>query len=249
MPIYYLWGDFMKESIISIILTTVFLFTILIIDKTRSVSTDNILYTDTPVIIIDAGHGGEDGGAVVQENIVEKDINLAIAQKTNEILSLFGFNTYMVRETDKLIYDSDSKTQRQKKNSDLRNRLNIMNNYDNCFYISIHQNKFEDSRIWGAQTFYSPNDEHSPILAEFIQSSIVELTQPTNKRVIKKTGTNVFVIYNATKPAIMVECGFMSNSDELAKLKDDKYQKQMSFAISNGILNYYILEVKYGSEV
>lgn len=239
----------MKESIISIILTTVLFFTILTVDKTRNVSSDKLIITDTPKIIIDAGHGGEDGGAVVQDNIVEKDINLAIAQKTNEFLSLFGFQTYMVRDSDKLIYDSDSKTQRQKKNSDLRNRLSLMNKFENCLYISIHQNKYEDSRIWGAQTFYSPNDEKSPILAEFIQSSIISLTQPNNKRTIKKTGTNVFVIYNATKPAIMVECGFMSNNDELLKLKDNNYQNQMSFSISNGILNYYISEVKNGSEV
>lgn len=239
----------MKESIISIFLTIVLFFTILTVDKTRNASSDKFVTTDVPVIIIDAGHGGEDGGAVVQENVVEKDINLSISLKINDILSLLGFNTYMVRETDKLIYDIDSSTLRQKKNSDLRNRLSLMNKFENCLYISIHQNKFEDSRIWGAQTFYSPNDEQSPILAEFIQSSIISLTQPNNKRVIKKTGTNVFVIYNATKPAIMVECGFMSNNDELLKLKDNKYQNQMSFSISNGILNYYISEVKNGSEV
>ena len=239
----------MKESIISIILTTVLFFTILTVDKTRNVTSDKLIITDAPTIIIDAGHGGEDGGAVVQNNVVEKDINLTIAKKTNELLSFFGFQTYMVRDSDKLIYDSDSKTQRQKKNSDLHNRLNLMNKFENCIYISIHQNKFEDGRVWGAQTFYSPNDEKSPILAEFVQSSIISLIQPNNKRVIKKTGTNVFVIYNATKPAIMVECGFMSNNDELLKLKDNNYQNQMSFSISNGILNYYISEVKNGSEV
>lgn len=239
----------MKESIISIFLTIVLFFTILTVDKTRNASSDKFVTTSVPVIIIDAGHGGEDGGAVVQENVVEKDINLSISLKINDILSLLGFNTYMVRETDKLIYDIDSSTLRQKKNSDLRNRLSLMDKFENCLYISIHQNKFEDSRIWGAQTFYSPNDEQSPILAEFIQSSIISLTQPNNKRVIKKTGTNVFVIYNATKPAIMVECGFMSNNDELLKLKDNKYQNQMSFSIVNGILNYYISEVKNGSEV
>ena len=124
-----------------------------------------------------------------------------------------------------------------------------MNKFENCIYISIHQNKFDDDKVWGAQTFYSPNDENSPILAEFVQSSIISLIQPNNKRVIKKTGTNVFVIYNATKPAIMVECGFMSNNDELLKLKDNNYQNQMSFSISNGILNYYISEVKNGSEI
>ncbi len=239
----------MKESIISILLTTVLIFTILTVDKTRNVSSNNLISTDAPVIIIDAGHGGEDGGAVVQNNNFEKDINLVIAQKTNDILSLFGFNTKMVRNTDVLIYDSDSKTQRQKKNSDLRNRLKLMENFNNCLYISIHQNKYDDNRIWGAQTFYSPNDEKSPVLAELVQSSIVSLIQPNNKRVIMKTGTNIFVIYNATKPAIMVECGFMSNNDELLKLKDDKYQNQMSFSISNGILNYYISEVQNGSEV
>ena len=239
----------MKESIISIILTAVLFFTILTVDKTRNVSSDKMIITNAPTIIIDAGHGGEDGGAVVQNDIVEKDINLAIAQKTNKLLSLLGFQTYLVRDSDKLIYDSDSKTQRQKKNSDLRNRLSLMNKFENCIYISIHQNKFDDDKVWGAQTFYSPNDENSPILAEFVQSSIISLIQPNNKRVIKKTGTNVFVMYNATKPAIMVECGFMSNNDELLKLKDNNYQNQMSFSISNGILNYYISEVKNGSEV
>lgn len=239
----------MKKAFLSILLTFALFFTILIIDKTRNVSSDNITANDIPLIIIDAGHGGEDGGAVVNENIYEKDINLSIAQKTNEILSFFGFNTQMVRDTDILIYDKNSQTQRQKKNSDLRNRLKLMDTFENCIYLSIHQNKYGDNRIWGAQTFYSPSDEKSPILAQFIQSSIVSLIQPDNKRVIKKTGTNVFVIYNATKPAVMVECGFMSNPDELGKLKDEKYQNKMSFSISNGILNYYISEVKNGSEV
>lgn len=239
----------MKKLIICILLSTVLFFSVVVINKTNKVSSDNLINNDIPLIIIDAGHGGEDGGAVVNDDIYEKDINLTIAQKANEILSFLGFNTQMVRETDILIYDSNSRTQRQKKNSDLRNRLKLMNTFENCIYLSIHQNKFDDSRIWGAQTFYSPNDEKSLILAQFIQSSIVSLTQPDNKRVIKKTGTNVFVIYNATKPAVMVECGFMSNPDELAKLKDEKYQNQMSFSISDGILNYYISEVKNGSEV
>lgn len=239
----------MKESIISIILATVLIFTILTFDRARNASSKVLTTCDAPVIIIDAGHGGEDGGAVANDNTVEKDINLSISLKTNEILSLFGFKTHMVRETDKLIYDDAATTIRQKKNSDLHNRHKIMNEYDNCLYLSIHQNKFEDSRIWGAQTFYSPNDEKSPVLAEFIQSAIKSLIQPDNTRVIKKTGTSVFVIYNATKPAVMVECGFVSNPQELNKLKDDKYQNEMSFSISNGIINYYISEVKNGSKV
>lgn len=239
----------MKESIISIILATVLIFTIITFDRARNASSKVLTTCDAPVIIIDAGHGGEDGGAVANDNTVEKDINLSISLKTNEILSLFGFKTHMVRSTDKLIYDDAATTIRQKKNSDLHNRHKMMNKYENCLYLSIHQNKFEDSRIWGAQTFYSPNDEKSPVLAEFIQSAIKSLIQPDNTRVIKKTGTSVFVIYNATKPAVMVECGFVSNPQELNKLKDDRYQNEMSFSISNGIINYYISEVKNGSKV
>lgn len=242
-PYIFLWGDFMKEALISIILTITLFLIILTIESTQYASSNNLSSNNIPTIIIDAGHGGEDGGAVVQGDILEKDINLSISQKSNEVLSLFGFSTFMVRETDELIYDNDSKTLRQKKNSDLRNRLGLMNNFDNALFLSIHQNKYEDNRIWGAQTFYSPNDKKSPILAEFIQSSIVSLLQNHNKRKIKETGTNIFVIYNATKPAVMVECGFMSNSDELSKLIDDNYQNMMSFSISYGILNYYISEV------
>lgn len=225
------------------------ILTIITFDRARNASSKTLTACDSPVIIIDAGHGGEDGGAVANDNTAEKDINLSVSLKINDILSLFGFKTCMIRETDKLIYDASATTMRQKKNSDLHNRHEMMNEYENCLYLSIHQNKFEDSRIWGAQTFYSPNDEQSPILAEFIQSEIISLIQPDNTRVIKKTGTSVFVIYNATKPAVMVECGFISNPQELKKLKDDKYQNEMSFAISNGVINYYISEVKNGSEV
>ena len=233
----------MKEAFISIMLTAMLFFIILTVESTQDASSNNLSSNNIPTIIIDAGHGGEDGGAVVQGDILEKDINLSISQKSNEVLSLFGFSTFMVRDSDEMIYDDGSKTLRQKKNSDLRNRLRLMSNFDNAIYISIHQNKYEDNRIWGAQTFYSPNNENSPILAEFIQSSIVSLLQNHNKRKIKETGTNIFVIYNATKPAVMVECGFMSNSDELSKLIDDNYQNMMSFSISYGILNYYISEV------
>lgn len=239
----------MKKIIAPILLILTVVSTIFTINRTQNISSNNLVAYNTPLIIIDAGHGGEDGGAVVQNDNFEKDINLTISLKTNEILSFLGFNTKMIRNTDTLIYDSDATTQRQKKNSDLRNRLNIMNSYEDCIYLSVHQNKYDDNRIWGAQTFYSPNDSQSPVLADFIQSSIVSLTQPNNKRTIKKTGTNIYILYNATKPAVMVECGFMSNYEELLKLKDNKYQNQMSFSISNGILNYYISEVKNGSEV
>jgi N-acetylmuramoyl-L-alanine amidase len=154
----------------------------------------------------------------------------------------------MIRVTDTDLH-TDGNTIRKRKISDIKNRFAIMNQFDNCLYISIHQNKFSDTRIKGAQTFYSPNNNESKLLADFIQKSISCQLQSDNKRVIKKSGTDIFLLYNATKPAVMVECGFISNVNELKNLKELKYQQKMSLSIAVGIINYNISEVKNGSEV
>lgn len=160
-----------------------------------------------------------------------------------------GYQTRMVRTTDTSIHNADADTVRERKVSDIHNRAAIMNEYENCIYVSIHQNKYSGSSIWGAQTFYSPNNEESKELAQLIQSSIANNVQPDNKRVIKQSGTNIYVLYNATKPAVMVECGFVSNANELEQLKDDEYQNKMAFAISNGIINYLFSEETNGTEI
>ena len=201
-----------------------------------------------PVIIVDAGHGGEDSGAVGVDGTYEKDINLQIALKVNEILSIFGYQTYLIRNIDKSIHTTGN-TIRERKISDIHNRADTMNLYDNCIYLSIHQNKYNDSGIWGAQTFYSTNFDESREIAQFIQSAISTELQRDNKRQIKKSGTDIYVLYNAAKPAVMVECGFVSNPNELSKLKDNTYQNSMALSISIGIINYNISEVKNGSEV
>ena len=115
-----------------------------------------------------------------------------------------------------------------------------MKSYDNCLYVSVHQNKFNDSRIHGAQTFYSPNNIESKNLANFIQNSISYQLQRDNKRNIKIAGTGIFLLYNATKPTVMVECGFMSNPTEAALLNDEEYQIKMSLVILNGLNKYFI---------
>lgn len=214
-----------------------------------AVNTDAIINNRIPTIIIDAGHGGEDGGAVGIDGTVEKQLNLEIALKLNDILSVMGYETRMVRTSDISIYNGNPKTLREKKVSDIRNRAAIMEEYENCLYVSIHQNKYEDSSIWGAQTFYSPNDSESKSLAQFIQSTIATELQPNNKRLIKQSGTSIYVLYNATKPAVMVECGFISNSNELLQLKSEEYQSKMAFSIMSGIINYNISEVTNGTEV
>lgn len=212
-------------------------------------SSNSVINKTVPTIIIDAGHGGEDGGAVGADGTNEKDINLDIALKLNDILSVMGYETRMVRISDISIYNGNPKTLREKKVSDIRNRAAIMEEYENCLYVSIHQNKYEDSSIWGAQTFYSPNDNESKSLAQFIQASIATDLQPKNKRQIKQSGTSIYVLYNATKPAVMVECGFISNHNELSQLKSEEYQSKMAFSIMSGILNYNISEVTNGTEV
>lgn len=241
-------GDFMKKALF--IFFSVFLvISILFLNETKIASVSQLIENKYPVIIIDAGHGGEDGGAIGVDGTNEKDINLEISLKLNDILTVIGYETRMVRITDISIHNENSNTLREKKVSDIRNRAAIMEEYENCFYVSIHQNKYEDSIIWGAQTFYSPNDEASKTLAQFIQTSIATELQPDNKRKIKESGTSIYVLYNATKPAVMVECGFISNPNELSQLKTEEYQSKMAFSIMSGIINYNISEVTNGTEV
>ncbi len=241
-------GDFMKKALF-VFFSIFLLVSILLLQEIKLAASSQLIEDKHPVIIIDAGHGGEDGGAVGTDGTNEKDINLAIALKLNDILTVFGYETRMVRVSDISIHNDGADTIRERKVSDIRNRTAIMEEYDNCLYVSIHQNKYEDSRIWGAQTFYSPNDEASKNLAQFIQTSIATKIQPDNNRLIKESGTSIYVLYNATKPAVMVECGFMSNYNELSQLKTEEYQSQMAFSISSGIINYNISEVTNGTEV
>jgi len=191
-----------------------------------------------PVIVVDAGHGGIDGGAVAADGTAEKTINLAISKHLNEILSLAGFNTVMTRDDDNLISDDGAVTIRQRKSTDLKNRAKLLESYDNAVLISIHQNKFSQAKYWGAQVFYSPNAKESEALAECVQSSIVNCLQTDNKRKIKKSGSEIYLLHTAKHPAIMVECGFLSNSNELSKLKDSKYQSEIAFSIFCGIIEY-----------
>lgn len=193
---------------------------------------------DEFVIIIDAGHGGEDGGTQSADGVLEKDINLQISLKLNSLLRVMGYNTVMTRQQDKLIYDESCTKMRQKKVSDINNRLEIAKSYPDSLFISIHQNYFTESKYSGAQVFYSPNNEESAVLAQSIQQSVCSLLQKENSRKIKKSGSEIFLLDNIKSPAVMVECGFMSNADEALKLTDEEYQKKMALAIASGINNY-----------
>lgn len=190
-----------------------------------------------PNIIIDAGHGGEDGGAVNDDGIVEKDINLSISNKTADLLEFLGFNVTMTR-TDDSALSSDEITVHARKVADLNKRLEIFNSSANNLIISIHQNKFEQKQYYGTQIFYSSNNENSIVIAENIKCAVKGLLQPDNTRECKSSGDDIYLLKNTSNSAVLVECGFISNYDECQKLIDEEYQKNMSFAIANGLLNY-----------
>lgn len=204
----------------------------------RTVLVDSFSVLQKPVIIIDAGHGGEDGGTQSDDGVLEKDINLAISQKLNKILARYGFQTVMIRDSDKMIYDENASTVRNRKASDLHNRMDIMKKYPDCIFLSIHQNHFSESKYNGAQVFYCKNQANSKTLAESIQKSIVGSLQNENTRQIKPCTSSVYLIYNAVTTAVMVECGFLSNPEEAKKLTDNTYQYEMALAISKGVMNY-----------
>lgn len=189
-------------------------------------------------VIIDAGHGGADGGAVSVDGTAEKEINLVIAQYLEELLNLYGVKTVMTRTTDDSIHSSEAVTLREKKVSDIHNRMAIMENTENAVFVSIHQNKFPNASLWGAQVFYSPNTTDSAELADLIQNNVKSILQPQNNRVIKKSGNSIYLLYYAKKTAVLVECGFVSNPEETLKLKDSVYQKQIAYSIACGILEY-----------
>lgn len=191
-----------------------------------------------PTIVIDPGHGGEDGGASSDTSVLEKDINLAISLKLQSLLETSGFHVVMTRTTDTSIGDQKLDTVRERKVSDLHNRLKIVEAQGDCILVSIHQNHFSESKYSGAQMFYSTKNAGSKDLAENIKSRVVELIQPENTRETKPATDSIYLLWNAKIPAVTVECGFLSNQSEAAKLNDKTYQQQMAFAICSGILDY-----------
>lgn len=192
-----------------------------------------------PVIIVDAGHGGFDGGAVADDGTVEKDLNLQIALKLNDMLRMAGYKTILTRKDDTPTSDPDAKTIREKKHTDLLNRMKLIKETPNAYFVSIHQNMYGSSSSSGAQVFYSPNNPESEELAKKVQHSIKSRIQNNNKREIKKSGKSIYLLYYAEKPAVLIECGFMSNPGELNNLKKEEYQKKLAFSILCGINEYF----------
>lgn len=200
-----------------------------------TIATTSDINQNDLVLILDAGHGGLDGGCSASDGSVEKSINLNIMLSVRDLSKLFGYNVETTRDTDKSIHDKGITGIKNQKISDMENRLELFNKYNNSICISIHQNTFSDPKFNGAQMFYSDKNETSEQFATIMQQQFVDNLQPDNQREIKLCGKELYLCYYCDNPAVMVECGFLSNPEEAAKLTTIDYQKEVAFTIFTGI--------------
>ena len=189
-------------------------------------------------VILDAGHGGEDGGAVgmAQGNeIHEKDINLTISLMLRDLLQAEGIHVIMTREQDVLLYDRNTDYEGRKKMLDLAARLSIGQSTPHALFVSIHMNAFGQAKYHGLQVYYSPNHALSSVLASNIQTNVQTQMQPDNNRKIKRADSSIYLLDRLKCPAVLVECGFLSNPDECALLSQKEYQQKISFLLFGAI--------------
>ena len=187
------------------------------------------------VVILDAGHGGEDCGAVGINGVFEKDLNLSIAFCVRDLLVAAGVNVEMTRTEDRLLYTKEQNIKGQRKINDLKNRLLFAQTYEDAIFVSLHMNKFSQPTSFGAQVWYSDHDEAQE-LAKKIQTNITQVLQPNNRRKIKPCDSSMYLLYRSMHPAVLVECGFLSNDAECAQLCQSDYQKQLSFVLFCAIM-------------
>ncbi len=203
--------------------------------KVISVISENTSIAIRRTIVIDAGHGGVDGGATSCTGVLESQINLEIAQKLNDLFNLLGINTVMIRNTDCSVY-TEGKTISQKKISDLKERVRIVNSYENCVLISIHQNLFAEEKYSGAQVFYA-RTTGSQKLAKSIQSSFIKTINPNSHRQ-EKQADSIYLMQHIQCPGVLVECGFISNPQEERLLRDKSYQQKICSVIACSVSNF-----------
>lgn len=189
---------------------------------------------DSKKVVIDPGHGGMDGGSVSSSGVMEKDINLNIAMKLKKIFEENGYTVVMTRENDVSLNENTNSSIRKQKNSDLKKRAQIANESGAGLFISVHVNKYESPEIFGAQTFYSKDDEAGKLYAESVMETLRELNSK-NKRLAKTHPNKNLVFQNLKIPGVLVECGFISNPEDLACLMNEEYQQKTAEAIFKGI--------------
>lgn len=186
-------------------------------------------------IVIDPGHGGQDGGAISCTGVPESQINLEISIRLRDLFNLLGYNTTMTRDTDVSLHtEGDSIS--QKKISDLKERVKMISELPDGLLISIHQNSFPETQYCGAQVFYSDHSG-SKELAQMMQAEFVRTINPNSNREAKKSN-GIYIMKNIKKPGVLVECGFLSNREEERLLKNPEYQKRICCIIASTVARY-----------
>lgn len=198
--------------------------------------TDEYVSGKTISYIIDAGHGIPDGGAVGADGTTEQELNLSIALKLSKQLEKRGISNVLTRSDENSIFE-EGETIHEKKVSDIKHRIKIAESYKNTPLISIHMNTFPNSNVKGIQVFYSAKNDQSTELAQKVQNALNEQFQKESPRVIKEIPSNIYLFSHIENPAIIIECGFISNKTELNLLKEEDYQEKLADTISTILAN------------
>lgn len=229
----------MKRSLFIVLVYSAVLSAMLAVsffgDRAITVMSENAPLTDRLCIVIDAGHGAPDGGAVSCTGVFESVINLEITQRLEDLLRLLGYETKMLRSGPESVY-TKGETIGQKKVSDLKERVRMVNEMDNAILLSIHQNHYTDSRYSGAQMFYA-NTEGSEALAKTLQTAFIAHLNPGSNRQAKKC-QGIYLMEHVQHTAVLVECGFLSNPEEESLLRNSQYQKKICCVIASAVSNY-----------
>ena len=234
----------LNKKRITLILSGIFLSVFVFILTTGNAEEQNkyistvSLPASGKTIVIDAGHGVPDEGAQSSNGTTEAETNLKIALKLQNLLEQSGCTVILTRSDENAIYDIDSKTLKQKKISDIKNRVKIGNESSADIFVSIHLNKIPQSQYDGWQTFYKEGSEDGARLAKTIQENLNKTIQKENNR-IAKTIDKIYIIKYVEIPTTIVECGFLSNPDEEKLLLEDEYQNKLAWGIYNGIIDYF----------
>ena len=234
--------SFSKNTILALLLVITILLSC-IIDATIKFKVINAIPTSSSgssiskIVVLDAGHGGEDCGAIGINGVFEKNLNFDITSIIGENLISRGYNVIYTRTTDALLYTESENIKGIRKISDLKNRVKIAEMNPNAVFISIHMNSFGDSKYSGLQVYYGIRNDESYSLAKHVQDSVRTMIQPNNNRKVKR-GDKLFLLENISGVSILIECGFLSNAQECEKLSQKEYQKSLSFAIVCGIIEY-----------
>ena len=237
-----------KKKLLGFLVSFILLFgaALYLAQRTALQETFSAAAPDRNVVVIDAGHGGEDGGAVSVTGAVESQINLAIALRLDQIFGLYGADCVLLRDSDVSLHDPDAETLREKKVSDLHNRVAAIEALQDPVVISIHQNSYPGSQYHGAQVFYA-NGELSLPLAQITQETLRTALDPENTRQPAPIAESVYLMNHISCRAILVECGFLSTPQEEQLLRSAEYQTGIAFALASAYLNYQEGEIPNAS--